>query len=183
MRWLAVLVCFPLLGQVNRVTFSGGWSRQLNGYFGETESATGLGMSYGYRPLRFLELEAGLTANFHPAAPECSAHGCVYLDDHFFWVPFGVRFVAPLAWKRVEVSGGGGGLYERYQVGNPDNPFDLLDRSGWGGYFRGGAAVWIDRGHHWWLGASPTFFLANPRYARDRWFVIAPEISFRWGRQ
>jgi len=33
-------------------------------------------------------------------------------------VPFGVRLVAPLAWKRVEVSLGGGGLYETYAVFN-----------------------------------------------------------------
>ena len=135
MRWLALLVCLPLCAQVNRVTFSGGWSRQLNTSFEPPQTAAALGMSYGYRPLKFLELEAGLTVNFQPAPSECSAHGCIDVDDHYFWVPFGVRFVAPLAWKRVEISAGGGGLYENYHVSNTDYPLDLLGHAGLGRLF------------------------------------------------
>ena len=43
----------------NRLTFSGGWSRQIaDGY--ERQTATGLGLSYGYRVYKYAEIEAGV---------------------------------------------------------------------------------------------------------------------------
>jgi hypothetical protein len=38
----------------------------------------------------------------------------------------------------------------------------------------------IDHSHRLWLGATPRFFLANPPYARDRWFVITGDVTFRF---
>jgi hypothetical protein len=79
-------------------------------------------------------------------------------------VPFGLRLVAPLWRARLELSSGGG-LYDKYSVSNgnqsPFGPIRSLD--GWGGYFMGGAAVALDRGRHWWLGASPLVFWRTPR--------------------
>jgi hypothetical protein len=40
--------------------------------------------------------------------------------------------------------------------------------------------VALDRSRHWWLGATPRWFLANPHYRRDRWLQIAGEVSFRF---
>jgi hypothetical protein len=165
----------------SRVTVGGGWSREIGGYsYTEKQSAPALEMSYGYRAWRFVEVETGLTMAFQPGPQQCTAHGCVDPDDRFYWVPFGVRLVAPLAWKRVEVSVGGGGLYENYAVSHGAGLYVGTSRSGWGGYFEGGASVWLDQRRHWWVGATPRFFLANPSYARDRWFTIAPDVSFRW---
>jgi hypothetical protein len=104
----------------------------------------------------------------------------VNVDDHFFWVPFGVCFVAPLYLGRVEFSGGGGGLYENYTVGSPGPGGGPLPRQGWGGYFVGSVAVPLDHSRRFWVGATPRWFLANPAYARDRWFQISGEFSVRF---
>ena len=70
-------------------------------------------------------------------------------------------------------------MYEKYTVesayGGSPTP-----RSGWGGYFLGSAAVALDPAGRFWLGATPRLFLANPAYARDRWFQIAGEFSIRF---
>jgi hypothetical protein len=165
----------------NRLTFSGGWSREIGGGISiGKDTAAGWGISYGYRVLRFLEPEAGV---FLASQPSPDIRGANYFynpDDRFVWVPFGVRFVAPLYLGRIEFSGGGGGLYEKYQVGNPNTAFGFASRSGWGGYFAGSAAVGLDRGKHLWLAATPRWFLANPAYARDRWVQISGEVSVRF---
>ena len=92
----------------------------------EKQSAPVLDLSGGCRVWKFVELELGVTMAFQPAPNQCNAHGCVNPDDRFYWVPFGVRLVAPLAWKRVEVSVGGGGLYH-------DRWFSVAPRSLSGG--------------------------------------------------
>jgi hypothetical protein len=165
----------------NRLTFSGGWSRDIGGVSFERKSATSLGLSYGRRVWKYAEAEVGVFTALDPTGDICSAHGCVDANDNFLWIPFGLRFLASLAGGRVEVSAGGGGLFERYRT---ENPFfgGVLPavRTAWGGYFAGGAAVALDRGRHVWLGAAPRWFLANPPYDRDRWFQITGEVSVRF---
>jgi hypothetical protein len=162
------------------VTVGGGWSREVGGYSFEKPTAPVFQTTLGYRVWRFVELETGVTIAFQPAPDQCNAHGCGDPNDRFYWVPFGVRLVAPLAWKRVEVSVGGGGLYENYAISNGRSLIVDDSRTGWGGYFEAGAAVFLDHKQHWWVGVTPRLFLANPPYNRDRWFTIAPEVSFRW---
>ncbi len=119
---------------------------------------------------------------FAALQPEPDIRGANYFykpNDRFVWVPFGIRFIAPLYLNRIEFSGGGGGLYENYFLSNPTRAFWLQSRDGWGGYFVGSAAVALDRRKRFWLGATPRWFLANPRYERDRWFQITGELSFR----
>lgn len=164
----------------HRLTFSGGWSRQVGGYSFQKQTATGLGTSYGYRLHRYVEAEAGVFTALQPAPDIRGAHYFWDPDDRFVWVPFGVRFIAPVYLGRIEFSGGGGGLYEEYSVSNPNLGFGLQSRHGWGGYFVGSAAVALDRKKHFWLGATPRLFLANPAYARDRWFQISGEASVRF---
>jgi hypothetical protein len=115
-----------------------------------------------------------------PTGEICSHNGCVDVNDRFFWLPFGVRLIAPLYLGRIEFSGGGGGLYEKYTVGSPSPGGGPGARHGWGGYFVGSAAVALDHSHHFWLGVTPRWFLVNPAYARDRWFQITGELSFRF---
>jgi hypothetical protein len=165
----------------DRLTFSGGWSRQFGGEsFVEHQAATGFGLSYGYRIHKYVEAEAGVFTALDPSGDSCSRNGCVDVNDRFFWVPFGVRFVAPLYLGRIEFSGGGGGLYEKYTVGSPGIGGGPLPRQGWGGYFVGSAAMALDHSRHFWLGATPRWFLANPTFARDRWFQISGEFSVRF---
>ena len=165
----------------NRLTFSGGWTRQFGGYsYVDKQTGPGLGISYGHRFHQFIEAETGLFAALDPTGNICNRFGCVDVQDRYVWIPFGVRFVAPLYLGRIEFSGGGGGLYEKYTVGNASSGGGPYDRDGWGGYFVGSAAVSLDRGRRFWLAGTPRWFLANPRYARDRWFQISGEFSFRF---
>lgn len=164
----------------NHVTFSGGWSRQIGGDSFDKAAATALGLSYGYRFLRYVETEAGLFTALDPTGDICGHFGCVDVSDHFFWIPFGVRFIAPLYLGRIEFSAGGGGLYEKYTVATPSPGGGPLPRHGWGGYFLGSSAIALDHSRHFWLGATPRWFLANPAYARDRWFQITAEFSVRF---
>ena len=165
----------------NRISLSGGWGEQLRVFPGDRQTAPVVGICYGFRPLKYVEIEAGLMAALQPGQDLCSAHGCFDPDDRYFWALFGLRFLAPLASGRLELSAGGGGMYEKYSVSNSDfNPFGIRSRDGWGGYFAGGAAVALDRSRHFRIGATPRFILANPAFARDRWFVITGDVSFRF---
>jgi hypothetical protein len=164
----------------HRLGFGGGWSREFAGYSYPKDTATGLGLSYGYRVLRFLEAEAGVFAALQPTPDIRGANYFLDPDDRFLWVPFGVRFLAPLYLRRIEFAAGGGGLYEKYSVSNPSPGFGVQPHSGLGGYFVGSASIALDRGKHFWLGAAPRWFLANPPYRRDRWFQILAEFSVRF---
>jgi hypothetical protein len=165
----------------NRLTLSAGWTRQVGGYsFEQKQTAPGLGLSYGYRFHRYVEAEAGLFTALDPTGDICSRFGCMDVNDRFFWLPFGIRFIAPPYLGRIEFSGGGGGLYEKYTVGTPSLGGGPLGRHGWGGYFVGSAAVALDHSRHFWFSATPRLFLANPPYARDRWFQLSGEFSVRF---
>ncbi len=134
-------------------------------------------------PLLYLDIEAGVTTALNPTPEIRGAHFDIKPDTRFIWVPFGVRGILPLRRGRIELSAGGGGLYEKYSVSNPNDAVGLTSRDGWGGYFAGGAAIALDRGRHLWLGASPRWFLANTGFggnAKDRWFVIGGDFGFRF---
>lgn len=143
-------------------------------------TAPGLGISYGHRVHKFIEAETGLFAALDPTGGVCGRFGCVDIQDRFYWIPFGVRFVAPLYLNRIEFSGGGGGLYEKHTQANEFPGAGKATRDGWGGYFAGSAAVSLDRGRRFWLAGTPRWFLANPPYTRDRWFQISGEFTFRF---
>jgi hypothetical protein len=168
----------------NSFTFSGGYARNILSYCCVTDTATSLGATYGYRVFRNLEIEAGVVTALYPTHEIRGANYDIKPNDRFIWVPFGLRGILPLHNGRIELSAAAGGLYEKYSVSNPDSGFGLQSRAGWGGYFAGGAAMAIDRGRHFWLGASPRWFLANANqgfgYQHDRWFVVTGDFSFRF---
>jgi len=176
-------VCLLLLGAgclpaQHQVTLSVGWGEQISFYPTDRRTAPVLGASYGYRPRKWLQVEAGVLTALQPGQTLCNAHDCFNPDDRYLWVPLGVRFVAP--WKRVELSAGGGGLYELYSVSNGGSSisFSPYHYNAWGGYFVGGAAVKVTR--HFWVGATPRFPLANRTHIRDHWFTITGDVSFRF---
>ncbi|HXS97516.1 MAG TPA: hypothetical protein VN736_23115 [Candidatus Limnocylindrales bacterium] len=163
----------------NRITLSGAWGHDIGRFASfERQSAAGFGVSYGRRIRRFLEPEIGLFVALDPSGEQCSRFGCVDTRDRFYWLPFGLRFVAST--NRLEFSGGGGGLFEQYTGGTPLPGGGPFDRHGWGGYFVASAGVALDRGKHLWLSGTPRWFLANPKYARDRWLQVSGEVSWRW---
>jgi hypothetical protein len=165
--------------QRNEITFSGGEAIQLGTSF-ERETAVGLGATYGYRILRYMQVETGVFGVLSPAPQSCDKFGCVTPNDHFIWIPFGARFIAPLKWDRVEVSLGGGGLYEYYSNPNPYPGGVGFSRTGWGGYLTAGSQIALDHGKHFWIGFTPRWFLANPPFARDRWMLAAGSVSYRF---
>jgi hypothetical protein len=164
----------------NRLTFSGGWSREVGGLSFSKRTATGLGFSYGYRADKYIEAECGIFAGFQPSVDIRTTGSFVNLDDRFIWLPFGLRFVAPIYLDRIEFSGGGGGLYQRYAVSDPSPALGIRSYNAWGGYVVGTITVALDGGRHFWLGVTPRFFLANHAHTRDRWFQLSAEASFRF---
>ena len=81
----------------DRLTFSGGWTRQTGGSsFEDKLTAT-----------KFIEPEVGLFTALDPTGNICGRTGCVDVGERYFRVPLGVRFVAPLLLGRIELSAGG----------------------------------------------------------------------------
>ena len=165
----------------NTVEFSGGIAYDVNKPNAtQTPSITSLGVRYGYRFRKYLEVEAGVVIGLNPANEIRGANYDFVPSDRFIWVPFGLRAVLPLAHGRIELSAGGGGLYEKYSVSSPESRFGLVPRQGWGGYASARAAVAVDHRRRFWLGVTPRLMVANPPYARDRWFVLTGDIGLRF---
>lgn len=162
----------------NSVTFGAGYGRDVNAFCCQTDTAVSLGVTYGYRILPFLQVEAGVTTALNPVGRFIDANYNVQSANRFIWVPFGVRGILPLHADRVELSLAAGGLYENFLIA--PNPPGVGGRTGWGEYFGAGTAVALDHGRHFWLGASPRFYLATTGGANDRWFVITGDVSFRF---
>jgi hypothetical protein len=167
-------------GDRNRITLSGGWTQQIFVNTSYGQAAPTVGLAYGYRAFKFMEFETGVSVGLQPGEDLCNRFGCYNPNDRYIWIPIGVRFIAPLIAKRLELSLGGGGLIQTYWVSNPDNPYNIATENGFGGYFTAGAAVAVDRRRRFWLGATPRFLLANPEYRRYRWFTITGDFSFRF---
>ena len=163
----------------NLLTFSGGWADQIGPSY-QNESATSLGLTYGYRWRQYVALEAGIQTALQPGPEVRGAHYDFKPDDRYIWVPFGVRLIAPIAEDRVELSVGGGGLYQRYSISNSGSGFGFDPYNAWGGYGVASAAVALDRRRHFWVGGSPRFFIANGDFHRDRWVTLTAEFGFRF---
>jgi len=159
----------------NDITFSGGTSWDVSNY-SQYVTVVSLGATYGYRITRTIELEAGAFGAINPMEGSCGFNGCFTPDSRAIWVPFGVRFVLPLKHDRFELSAGVGGLYENISGGG----YSYNSYNAFGGYVKTSAAVALDHGRHFWLGATPRIMLANGQYARDRWFMLTGDIGFRF---
>jgi hypothetical protein len=164
----------------NRISLSAGWTQQIfvNTSYGQT--APTVGLSYAYRPWKFLEFESGIAIGFQPGEELCNRFACYDPNDRYIWIPVGARLIAPLIAKRVELSLGGGGLIQTYWVSNPTTEFGGRSEASFGGYFAAGATMALDRRRRFWLGAAPRVLLANPEYRRWRWFTITGDFSFRF---
>jgi hypothetical protein len=182
--FLPCLFAFLAYGQSlqrNEIAFDGGYAWQANVPGGLPRlTAVSVGGTYSFRFRPWLALEAGvLTAN-NPTGVINSEFGSFDIHDRYTWVPFGVRFIPPLRGGRFELSAGGGGVYERYGGGNTTPAGYGSSYNGEGGYFKARAAVALDPGRHFWLGATLQFFVVNGLDgARDRWFVLTGDIGFR----
>ncbi len=140
---------------LNTVTFSAGYAYNVNAFCCQTDAAVSFGGTFGRRVFRYLEAEAGVGVAPNIAQKIRGAKYDIKPDDRLIWMPFGVRGILSLWRDRVELSSGGGGLFEKYSVSNPNPGFGLLSHTGWGGYLAGGAAVALDHRGHFWLGSTP----------------------------
>lgn len=148
----------------NTVTAGGGLAQSLGqGCCGE--SAPSVAVTYAYRLFPHVDAEAGVDMALSLGTEYRGSNFDIKADDRFIWVPFGLRGVLPVRRGRLELSVAAGGMYERYSVGNPAALIGARD--GWGGYASMGAALALDRSHHFWLGASPNLFIANTSQGND----------------
>ena len=84
-------------------------------------------------------------------------------------VPFGPRFVLPLASDRFEVFAGGGGAILFRATGG----YDLAAQTNIGG------RVALDRGHRFWVGTSGRF-IWNAGYSRQEWLSWTADLGIRF---
>ena len=138
-------------------------------------------MSYSYRLIPHLDLDAGVHATSSLGTEIRGATYDFFLNDHVLWVPFGVRGVLPVWRNRVEIFAGAGGVYERY-FALEGTIVGQISRDGWGGQASGGASIALDRRRRFWLGGSSYFFFANTNngFSHDRWVTATGDFGFRF---
>lgn len=157
------------------------------------------GFGYGFRPLRYLQLDAGLDMAYNSAEVDYyyynPAWGPLRVRDFQYFVPLGGRVIAPLAHGRFEIYGGGGAAYMRYAelLSQPNNYVNLgcptcQARDGWGYYATAGFDVALDRGQHFRLGAASKVYRATtqgapvgatpPWSTRDQWINTYLTFAF-----
>jgi hypothetical protein len=160
-------------------SLSGGAAPCLGSCYGPDDTSPSLGATGGVRITPRIELEAGVFAAIDPIGQGCDHIGCFTPSSNYIWVPFGMRFIRPIAHDRVEFSVGGGGLFEHFSTGEQAGSAGF-DYNGFGGYGKASLAIALDRHRHFWIGATPRVIVANSGNFRDRWFMITGDIGLRF---
>ena len=166
----------------NSVTVSGGSALGNFRSCCRTDTAVSLGATYGYRWFSHLQIEAGIVTALHPTSVIRGANYTIEPTDVLTWVPFGLRGVLLLRSGRLEISAGGGGVFEHYSAGNLSDFVRASPQNTWGGYIAAGAMTAIGRSRHFWLGASSRGFFGNVDRGgqRDQWIVVTGDLSVRF---
>ncbi|GIU76956.1 MAG: hypothetical protein KatS3mg005_0194 [Bryobacteraceae bacterium] len=116
------------------------------------QSAFAWGFGYGYRPVRFLQIDIAYQGAYNAARVRDfifnPSAGYLRIRDFQTYLPLGGRVVAPLAGGRIEFYGGGGGSYVRTaeSLRQPNQWVrfecpDCVARDGWGYYALLGAGI------------------------------------------
>lgn len=166
----------------------------LRAYFQNRPAIT---LSYGYRFLRYFQLESGLDTVFGAAGVRDfyeSPLGPLRIRDYQFLIPFGGRAILPAAEERLQFFGGAGGAYMRYSE-LIRQPSDYLrvdcpvcgSRSGWAYYALSGLAVYVDRGRHFRTGITAKMYRGHTQgdplgaapgiRTRDHWLQLYGEFG------
>jgi hypothetical protein len=160
----------------------------------------GVSVGYGYRFHPYFQADVGFEAIFGAGNVNDFANtiiGYRRIRDFQYFLPLGGRVILPLAGGRLELYGGGGGAYMRYQeqISQPDRTYridcpDCTARSGWGYYATAGFTVFLDRRHLMRIGVAPRIYRGHtngeplgavPGFrTRDHWVNVMGEfgISF-----
>jgi hypothetical protein len=130
------------------------------------DNSFGVGVSYHYRFIPFLAAEVGYETLFGAAGVRDyvdTYFGSLRIRDYQQFIPFGGRAILPLASERIQVYGGGGGVYLRYSE-RLQQPFQgsyyrvacpsCAARDGIGYYAVAGVNVALDDARHFRVGAG-----------------------------
>lgn len=160
------------------------------------QSSPGVSVGYGYRFMRYFQADIGVDILFGAARIREFLQtdvGGFRIKDREYFVPMGGRAIVPLLEGRLLLSGGGGGLYMKYNERvNQPNMYYRIDcpictsRSGWGYYaqagvdyffaqpFRLGLKTRVYRGH---TQGEPLGPVPGVR-TRDHWVNTMGEFGF-----
>lgn len=124
-----------------------------------------LTIGFGYRPIRYLQADAGMDAIFHAAGVRSfqdTVIGRIKIRDNEILVPLGGCGILPIG-PRMELFGGGGAAYLHYGEsvevpgGGSDSSFNCRtcrSRGGWGYYAVAGVNVAVERSRRFWVGVE-----------------------------
>jgi hypothetical protein len=192
--FLMAVACFGQDFRKHNVQFVAGAGLPRGDLKNLLSSSGGIGFGYGYRPIRYLMAEAGYETLFGAARIrdfEPTYFGSLRIRDYQQFLPFGGRVIMPLADDRVQIYGGGGGVYIRYSE-RISQPFQgsgyrvscvsCALRDGVGYYAVVGVSVGIDRSQFFRLGAGTKVYRGATSgdplgpvpgvETRDRWYNI-----------
>jgi len=83
------------------------------------DSAPSVGVTYAYRLLPPMDVEAGIDTALSLGSEARGANYDIKANDRFIWVPFGLRGVLPLRRDRVEIFLGAGHIREIFGIRLP----------------------------------------------------------------
>ncbi len=150
--------------------------------------APGFSVDYGFRPQRWLMLEAGFNQIVRPIGSSVCCEFSTNADDELFLVPFGARYVWEPRSSRLRLTLGGGGAYLNHTVGSQAG--GAVGFAGWGGEFVASGDYSVTRSSRLRLGLMARYYFASPKPSvnfgppgynpRDTLhiFLIGPEVTF-----
>jgi len=160
-----------------------------------------LTIGFGYRPIRYLQADAGMDAIFHAAGVRSfqdTVIGRIKIRDNEILVPLGGRGILPIG-PRMELFGGGGAAYLHYGEsvevpgGGSDSSFNCRtcrSRGGWGYYAVAGVNVAVERSRRFCVGVesrlvhgktnSDPLGAVPPLETQDTWINTAAFFMMRF---
>ena len=183
MRFGLLLVCLPVCFAQTyfRNDFNAGFRYELkagqNSYF--LNNAPGYTVSYAYRPVRWLALEAGLEQIPRPIGSSVCCEYQTNAYDELFLVPLGARYVWEPDRGRIRLSVGGGGAYMNHAIGYEYPPDLLFSTSGRGGQAVAAVSYALTRSRRFHVGITGRYYYVPiNRYVNARLFTIGPDFTF-----
>jgi hypothetical protein len=150
--------------------------------------APGFSAGYGFRPRRWLMLEAGFAQIVRPIGSSICCEYSRNADDQLFLVPFGARYVWEPGSRRLRLTVGGGGAYLNHTVGNQAG--GVAGFFGWGGQFVASGDYAVTQSGRLRVGVSARYYFASPKPSVSfgppgfnpsdtvHIFVVGPEVTF-----
>ncbi|MGA3188567.1 MAG: hypothetical protein ABSF22_15790 [Bryobacteraceae bacterium] len=150
--------------------------------------APGFSIDYGFRPRRWLMLEAEFDQIVRPIGSSVCCEYSTNANDQLFLVPFGARYMWDARSSRLRFTAGGGGAYINHFIGNQDG--GVFGFSGWGGQFVASGDYAFTRSRRLRVGLIARYYFASPKPEMDfgppgfsphdtlHIFVIGPTVTF-----